>query len=46
MTEGIYLFLSRKMPKIVAYSKADGAVVYREVKASDEINSRMQVLDK
>lgn len=44
VTEGIYLFLSRKMPKIVAYSKTGGAVVYREVKASDEINSRIQVL--
>lgn len=44
VTEGIYLFLSRKMPKIIAYSKAGGAVVYREIKASDEINSRMQVL--
>lgn len=46
VTEGIYLFLSRRMPKIVAYSKKEKAVVYRDVLASDTINSRMSLVRK
>lgn len=44
VTEGIYLFLSRRMPKIIAVSKEGACQVYRDVKATDEINSRMQVI--
>ena len=40
ITEGIYLFLSRKMPLVLAYSKDKGIEVYRDVYASDRINSR------
>jgi diaminopimelate decarboxylase len=44
VTEGIYLFLSRRLPKIAAYSEKKGVQVYRDVTASDRINSRRQVL--
>jgi diaminopimelate decarboxylase len=54
VTEGIYLFLSRKCPLITAVSydePADGknmenikVEVYRDVFASDVINSRKNVL--
>lgn len=40
VTEGIYLFLSRRMPKIIAYSKEEGINVYRDFMNSDVINSR------
>lgn len=43
ITEGIYLFLSRRMPVITAYN-ADGSVeLYRDVVPSDEINTRIAV---
>ena len=45
VTEGIYLFLSRKMPVIINYSAKSGAVVLREGLASDIINSRKILLD-
>ena len=44
VTEGIYLFLSRRMPVIAAYTEADGVTIYRDMKPSDVINSRSQVL--
>ncbi len=52
VTEGIYLFLSRKMPTVIAvsYSGANAASgdvqieVYRETYSSDIINSRKNVL--
>ncbi len=44
VTEGIYLFLSRMMPKIIAYSKETGAVVYRDYTPSDVVNSRQELL--
>jgi diaminopimelate decarboxylase len=49
VTEGIYLFLSRKMPLITAVSYDETAEnieveVYRDVFASDVINSRKNVL--
>ena len=44
VTEGIYLFLSRRMPKIIAYSKKEKSVVYRDFKYSDVINSRDSVM--
>ena len=40
VTEGIYLFLSRRIPKVIAYSKQDGVKVYRDFMYSDIINSR------
>lgn len=43
VTEGIYLFLSRKMPKISAYSEEGGLEIYRDFKNSYEINSRQEV---
>lgn len=43
VTEGIYLFLSRRMPTIAAYSKESGVQVYREVMATDTLNSRRSV---
>ena len=43
ITEGIYLFLSRKMPVITAYNKDGSVELYRDVVASDEINSRINV---
>lgn len=43
ITEGIYLFLSRKMPVITAYNKDGRVELYRDVVASDEINSRINV---
>lgn len=53
VTEGIYLFLSRKMPLITAVSYDDAAEalyddvtveVYRDVYNSDRINSRKEVI--
>lgn len=44
VTEGIYLFLSRRMPKIIAYSEDEGVSVYRDFKFSDIINSRESLL--
>lgn len=40
VTEGIYLFLSRRMPKIIAYSESEGVSLYRDFKFSDILNSR------
>lgn len=44
VTEGIYLFLSRKMPKVTAYSKENGIEVYRDFCFSDRLNSRQELL--
>ena len=44
VTEGIYLFLSRKMPKIIAYSEKEGTSLYRDFKFSDKINSREDLI--
>ncbi|MDO5402051.1 MAG: alanine racemase [Eubacteriales bacterium] len=44
VTEGIYLFLSRKMPAIAAYSKENGVIVYRDFMPTDTINSRISQL--
>lgn len=44
VTEGIYLFLSRKMPKIVVWSKARGTEVYRDFMESSVINSRQNTI--
>lgn len=44
VTEGIYLFLSRQLPRIAAYSEKTGLHVYRDVLFSDEINSRQELL--
>lgn len=44
ITEGIYLFLSRKMPVITAYNKDGSVEVYRDVICSDRINSRQNLL--
>lgn len=41
VTEGIYLFLSRRMPAIAAYSDKAGVSVYREAMPTDTINSRV-----
>lgn len=46
ITEGIYLFLSRRMPVITAYNKDGSVEVYRNTIPSDVINSRCSVLDK
>lgn len=46
ITEGIYLFLSRRMPVITAYNKDGSIEVYRNTIPSDVINSRCSVLDK
>lgn len=40
VTEGIYLFLSRKLPKILTYDCASGPVLIRDDISSDIINSR------
>ena len=45
VTEGIYLFLSRRMPKIIAYSEKEGVSVYRDFRYSDEINSRDELFN-
>lgn len=45
VTEGIYLFLSRRMPQILAYSQKGGAEVLREAMGSDIFNSRKDLLD-
>lgn len=44
VTEGIYLFLSRRMPRIAAYSEKTGLHVYRDFMFSDKINSRQELL--
>ncbi|MDD3238881.1 MAG: alanine racemase [Lachnospira sp.] len=44
VTEGIYLFLSRRMPAIAAYSEKDGINIYRDILPTDTINSRVSVL--
>lgn len=44
ITEAIYLFLSRKMPKVLSYSSKDGVQVYRGVVDADRINSRQSTL--
>ena len=41
ITEGIYLFLSRKMPVITACNKDGSVEVYRDVICSDRINIHM-----
>ena len=38
ITEGIYLFLSRKMPRVVVYSKETGAVLVRDFTETHNIN--------
>lgn len=45
VTEGIYMFLSRRMPKIVSYSENEGSVLYRDTIYSDKLNSRQILLD-
>ncbi|MEG2192548.1 MAG: diaminopimelate decarboxylase, partial [Oscillospiraceae bacterium] len=39
VTEGIYLFLSRKMPRVVLYSEENGAVLQRDYIETHTINS-------
>lgn len=46
VTEGIYLFLSRTLPKIIAYDKNGVVEVLRDFQDSDIINSRNFVLNK
>lgn len=46
VTEGIYLFLSRAFPKIIAYDKNGVVEVLRDFCDSDVINSRNFVLNK
>lgn len=41
VTEGIYLFLSRKLPKVVTYDSNHKATLIREGLPTDIINSRM-----
>ena len=43
ITEGIYLFLSRRMPVITAYNEDGSVELYRDVTATDTINSRIYV---
>lgn len=40
VTEGIYLFLSRKMPKIIACNAGENVEVYREFYGTDVLNTR------
>lgn len=44
VTEGIYLFLSRKMPVIAAFNEDESVEVYRNFMESDRINSRQMLL--
>lgn len=44
VTEGIYLFLSRKLPRIMAFSEKNGLQVYREPADTGRINSRTGLL--
>ena len=46
VTEGIYLFLSRTLPKIITYDKNGIVEVLRDFYDSDIINSRKFVLNK
>lgn len=39
ITEGIYLFLSRQMPRVILYSKDTGAVLVRDFYNSDKLNT-------
>ncbi|MBR5874587.1 MAG: alanine racemase [Oscillospiraceae bacterium] len=39
ITEGIYLFLSRRMPRVILYSKGTGAVLVRDFYNSDILNT-------
>lgn len=39
ITEGIYLFLSRQMPRVILYSKDTGAVLVRDFYNSDILNT-------
>ena len=39
ITEGIYLFLSRRMPRVILYSKDTGAVLVRDFYNSDILNT-------
>lgn len=39
VTEGIYLFLSRDLPKVLFFSNQTGAVLIRDTLATDTINS-------
>ena len=39
ITEGIYLFLSRRMPRVILYSKEKGAVLVRDFYNSDLLNT-------
>lgn len=38
VTEGIYLFLSRRLPKVLIFTKADGARVIRDSSPTDYLN--------
>lgn len=40
VTEGIYLFLSRKLPRVWLYSEAEGACLLREDAETWELNTR------
>lgn len=44
VTEGIYLFLSRKLPQILTYDSLNKEVLIREDLASDVINTRKSLL--
>ncbi len=46
VTEGIYLFLSRTLPKIITYDENGVVEVLRDFQDSDIINSRNFVLNK
>lgn len=43
VTEGIYLFLSRKLPRILTYDNVNKAVLIRDNLPTDTINSRKSV---
>ena len=38
MTEGIYLFLSRRLPRILTYTEADGLCLVRRDLPTDPLN--------
>ncbi|MEG1477672.1 MAG: diaminopimelate decarboxylase, partial [Oscillospiraceae bacterium] len=39
VTEGLYLFLSRRLPKILLYSQARGIITARDFYDTDILNS-------
>ncbi|MEF9840875.1 MAG: diaminopimelate decarboxylase, partial [Lachnospiraceae bacterium] len=41
VTEGIYLFLSRKLPKIYSYTTAEGMKLMRDALQTDSMNGAM-----